>query len=400
MVPGFRQDNKMAAIQDSPYPLVFPVANLPPAFMSPAANLDAQQLSIRTTARALTGMQKEAVVVNRATGTCWRMVCDEGPYLHGSDLAPFPLAFFCTGMVSSYMSSLLQLLRQHGISHRNISLLLHNRYSMEGSARAGTMTGSALPVELQLVIDSPVKASVLQQLLKEAVAASPAAALLSGTYISEFSLTHNGEQLETARVAPTNQPLPLPPAGFAELSPVPAARFAADIIRKHKTAAIVEGVTGGVGTSLAENQKRVLHITGACTLRADGLKQLGSQFHFLSDDSAEVDGQERAPCGLAYLSAGLAFCYMTQIGRYATIMRRPLDAFRIVQDTCFEHPAAGKPAGMQPVVTHVFIDSKHSDEYARQVVDMSEQTCFLHAACRAVVPVELQELCRAIPIIP
>lgn len=398
----------MTSIENSPYPLAFAVTDLPAAFTAPAGNTLTAQDSFRTSARALGGMQKEAVVAHGATGTSWRLVCDEGPYLHGSDLAPFPLAFFCTGMVSSVTSELLKLLKLHNISYRKLALLLHNRYSMEGSARAGTMTGRALPVELQLVIDSPVRASVLQQLLQEAVAASPAGALLAGTYVSEFSLIHNGQRLDTVRVAAGTQMPPPQPYGFDTLTPAAAASFATDIIRKHQAAPIVEGVSGGVGTSLAENQKRILHLTGECSLRADGLKQivielhqpLGSQFHFLSDDSRVEGGQERAPCGLAYLSAGLAFCYMTQIGRYATIMRKPLDAYRIVQDTRFEHSAAGKPAGMQPVVTHVFIDSTHSDEYAQQVVDMSEQTCFLHAACREPVSVVVQELCRAIPVIP
>jgi organic hydroperoxide reductase OsmC/OhrA len=396
----------MPSIAHSPHPLVFPVARVPAAFMAPPADLQADRLTVRTTARALDGMQKEAVVAYGASGTAWRMVCDEGPYLHGTDLAPFPLAFFCAGMASSYMSELVFLLRQRNIAFANITLLQDNRYTMEGSAIAGTMTGGALPVELQLQIESAASTSVLQQLLMDAVAASPAGALLRGMYVSEFSLTHNGSRLATLRVAATPQPVPKPPAGFDALVPAAAHDFPADIIVKSKTATVMEGVSGGVGTSLADNQKRVLHMRGVCTLRADGMKEvvvelykpIGSQFRFLSDDSRAFGGQERAPSGLAYLSAGLAFCYMTQIGRYAGIMKQTLGAYRIVQDTCFSRPGAsgatGKAASIQPVVTHVYLDSTHADEYAQRVTDMSEQTCFLHAACRQPVQVKLKDIRR------
>ena len=40
----------------------------------------------------------------------------------------------------------------------------------------------------------------------------------------------------------------------------------------------------------------------------------GSVFRFLSDDSVRFGGKERAPSGLAYVSAGIAFCFMTQLG--------------------------------------------------------------------------------------
>ena len=55
--------------------------------------------AVRVEAHALGGMQKEALVYQGSTRSLWRMVSDEGPYLNGTDLAPFPLAFFSVGMV-------------------------------------------------------------------------------------------------------------------------------------------------------------------------------------------------------------------------------------------------------------------------------------------------------------
>jgi organic hydroperoxide reductase OsmC/OhrA len=77
---------------------------------------------------------------------------------------------------------------------------------------------------------------------------------------------------------------------------------------------------------------------------------------------------------------------MTQLGRYAHIVKKPLGDYRLVQDTCFGE--SGTSADAEPVRTHVFL-AVSDDDYARTLVDMGEQTCFLHAACRGTVPVEI-----------
>jgi len=393
----------MPSIQASPYPLAFAVAELPAAFRAPPCPEDPLALSLRTTARALEGMQKEAVVACGGTGTAWRFVCDEGPYLKGTDLAPFPLGFFCAGMVSCYMTELVRLLREHGISFRNLKLLQDNRYAMAGSALAGTMTGSALPVSLQLVVDSPVPASQLQTLLQEAVAQAPVAALLGGVCINEFSLTLNGERLPTQRVESTIESVPPCPAGFDTLAPNLLQPTASDLVIKVASAGLHEGVSGGVASSLQENQQRELHMQGICVLREDGLQEIsvdlfqpiGSRFRFLAD----AMGSTLAPDGLSYLSAGIAFCFLTQVGRYTTIRKWPLESFQMVQDSCFLPARDGQSPRMQPVVTHLFLQAALEQADAQRVLDMSEQTCFLHAACRQPVNLDLRELCRAIPIV-
>lgn len=105
-------------------------------------------------------------------------------------------------------------------------------------------------------------------------------------------------------------------------------------------------------------------------------------FRFLADES----GEGRAPPALPYVSAGIAFCYLTQLGRYAHIVKRPLEDYRLVQDTRFSR--AGETGGAAPVRTHVSL-RVDSEDYARMLVRMGEQTGFLHAACRASVPVEV-----------
>lgn len=60
----------MACIQDSPYPLVYRVTSLPEGWQ--ASQVDADERTFRTTARALEGMQKEALVHEGSRDTAWR----------------------------------------------------------------------------------------------------------------------------------------------------------------------------------------------------------------------------------------------------------------------------------------------------------------------------------------
>lgn len=83
----------MKNIQTSPFPLAFPLADAKRG----RSDHRPGRIDIRTFARALEGLQKVALV--QTGDRTWHMVCDEGPYLNGTDLAPFPLAFFATGLV-------------------------------------------------------------------------------------------------------------------------------------------------------------------------------------------------------------------------------------------------------------------------------------------------------------
>ena len=93
------------------------------------------------------------------------MVSDEGPYLNGTDLAPFPLAFFTAGMAADFMAAMAATLAQRQIAYRDIHFTQDNRYSMTGSALKGTMTGGALPVELRVNIDADVDRNELAELV-------------------------------------------------------------------------------------------------------------------------------------------------------------------------------------------------------------------------------------------
>ena len=376
----------MASIEELGYPLVYKAH----AECNAPVPESAGGIGIRTEVRALKGMQKEALVHYGPSGEVWRMVSDEGPYLNGTDLAPFPLAFYTAGMAFSFLSELLRHAEAHSVSIRSASLVQDHYYTMEGSAIRGDMTGGAKPVELLVRIETDAPSETAAQLVRLAEASSPAQAYMRDRLENTFALCLNGRALPVVRVRQSPATLAADPEPkFDAVRPLPAAEFLPDIITKLKTAETLFGVEGGAGSSLKAEQKRTLHVRGIAKLLDDGRKEvtvqlfkpIGSTFRFVSDERGEV-----APPALAYLVAGIGFCYMTQLGRYAHIVKMDLPSYRIVQDSTFHFRGSAEAgtlwATAAPVDTHVFVTSSDPDEAVQRLVSMGEQTCFLHAAMR------------------
>ncbi|MDJ0928951.1 MAG: hypothetical protein QNJ73_15035 [Gammaproteobacteria bacterium] len=349
---------------------------------------------LRTRTRALDGMQKEAVVEYGPTGAVWRLLCDEGPWLNGTDLAPFPLAFFTAGLAATIMSDFLAEAADRKIRIDQLELRQDNFFTMDGSAVKGTMAASVEPIRLVLTASGDTHAAELEDIAAIALEDRSATALSLREFLpSRFSIELNGKPLAwPGEIAEAVTTLADPADLFGRLPGDTTAASAEAIIHKDEAAPAPES-EGAVG--LQSNQKRMVHVHTEGRLRGDGLKEIavqcikpaGSRFVFLSDDAADIGGQERAPCGLTYLSAGVAFCFMTQLGRYAQIAKQDLRGYRIVQETSFAHGRPYQPAAM-PVDTFVCLDSGNPDTDNLTLVQMGEQTCYLHAAFRNPVDID------------
>ena len=352
--------------------------------------------ALRTWVRSLSGFQKEALVRSAKTGNTWRLVSDEGPYLNGHDAAPCPLAFLSTGMVASYLNEIIALADQRNMNLRNLRLIQNNYYTMRGSMPKRTMVGGAEPIELEVEVNTDLDDDSLNNLLMDAVHASPLNGLMRGKLESLFKLSKNGLQLPLAKAAELQGPL------FQD----PGDQFSRSKAIKHETNLVVpvgptpkkdvpQGTSAASG-SLTDEQNRRLNIGAIATLREDGLKEIqqmqyspwGTSFKFLSSE----DG--RAPDANSLISAGIGFCFMTQFGRFASMLKLDLPDYRIVQDTHFSLGGAsgntGKAGEADPIETHVYLETSETDEVAKEMLDMSEKTCFLHAFCRTEMKTKLK----------
>ncbi len=407
MPDGSFEDHAAPSIQSLGTPLAFRVRV--PEFAT--ATEDTAELRIRSEVRSLEGMQKEALVRDGPSGTVWRMVSDEGPYLEGTDLAPFPLAFYTAGIVFSFMTETLRHAAQLDVEVESLALTSDHYYTMEGSALRGDMVGGAMPIEMAVALGTDASEEEETRILDLAQATSPAEAYMRESLQNTFSLIANGRALELQDLGSSARSADDPRSDFNGAEPQ-AGEYLDDIITKLAAAEVVHAVTGGAGSSLQAVQKRTLHVRGEAKLLSGTLKEIrvqllqpiGSTFRFLSEDG----GRRQAPPALAYLSAGVGFCYMTQLGRYAHITKRDLKSYQIVQDNVFHLGglASGdfRPATAEPVDTRVFLALDEPDEVAQKMVSMGEQTCFLHAAMRGAHPTKVHVVlspaqaatCRAI----
>jgi uncharacterized OsmC-like protein len=265
------------------------------------------------------------------------------------------------------------------------------------------MIGGSKPAEVHIDIETAASVETIANLAQMAERTSAAHAMMRDVLTNTFAITHNHSPLPVIDVAPSSKPIADDlPAIFASATPDGDANYLDDIITKVSAAKKQFGVEGGAGSSLQAEQKRTLHVHGEAHL-LDGVlmqttiqlyKPIGSTFRFICDETRENGGHESAPSPLAYLSAGIGFCYMTQLGRYAFITKQKLTNYQIAQDTVFSLSAtsddASPVARALPVDTHVNLESDESDEVAQKTVQMSERTCFLHAAMRGQYPSKIQ----------
>lgn len=352
--------------------------------------------ALRTWVRSLSGFQKEALVRSAKTGITWRLVSDEGPYLNGHDAAPCPLAFLSCGMAASFMNEILALAEIKGIEIRKLKLIQDNYYTMKGSMPKRTMVGGAENIDLQVEIDCDLDDAALNEFLINAIYASPLNGLMRGQLESLFKLGKNGSELPTAKAAELDGDLfPDPGNHFAKAVLEVSDLTLMEPIGPTPKKDVVLGTAAAAG-SLADEQNRRLNIGAVAILREDGLKDIqqmqyspyGTSFRFLSSE----DG--RAPDANSLISAGIGFCFMTQFGRFVSMLKLDLPDYRIVQDTHFSLGGAsggtGQAGQADPIETHVYLETGESDETAQEMLDVSEQTCFLHAFCRTDLKTKLK----------
>jgi hypothetical protein len=100
-----------------------------------------------------------------------------------------------------------------------------------------------------------------------------------------------------------------------------------------------------------------------------------SHFKLVSDEG--IAGV--APCGLALLSAGIAFCYMTQLSRYIENMKMNIHGVRLVQLNPY---VTGSKAAAEPIDTHLFLNGEAPEETHLRLLTIAARTCYLHAASK------------------
>lgn len=357
-------------------PLAFQLRRGRPLFLGAGREI------IKVEARQMSGHQKEAVVTEGVDGSAWRLTSDEGKHLRGTDLAPFPLGFFNAGMQSDLYGRIRSLAATRDISLDKVGIRVANHYWLTGSFIHGTGEGHAEPPDIEVHVQCGASTNEIAELVTAAMDASPAIAFLRGSLVdNSFALYINGRRRPVAGIsnspsADVGDPYRVYSRAPRPLDPNPGRSLI------EKTGRVEQGMPQPAAASVTNKLIRNVLGEGASD-NGDGMYEtetwLGmsgtSHFRLVSDES----GSGNAPSGLALLSAGIAFCYMTQLARYIENMRMNIHGVRLVQ---FNPYVAGSKAVAEPIDTHLFLNGEAAEETHLQLLTIAARTCYLHAASK------------------
>jgi uncharacterized OsmC-like protein len=376
-------------IDSSGYPLAFKTRQ--GTTRSPLLTSDAARDVFVTEVRSLTGYQKEGVVTEGAGGSAWRLTTDEGKHIKGTDLAPFPLGFFTAGLHADLIKRILMIAAARGMAPPELEIDLQNYYFLDGSFVRGDGVGGAKPAKVLVKIRSDAAPDDVAALVSDAVRASPALAAMRQAVTNTFAIYVNGRRHEVTTLK--NSPAPDAPDPYRTYSsppsPLDGANDLPDLI--YKTGEVQAGEI--VDVSDGTIRRVVRTVSGASKLldpagvteTATWLEVAGlSHFSFKTDERAITDpGDEVGPSGLALISAGIVFCYLTQLSRYIQHQKADINGVRIVQYTPFA--LAGSPAdgtwtgSIEPVDTHLFLNGGADPATHERMMTIAANTCYLHA---------------------
>jgi uncharacterized OsmC-like protein len=338
---------------------------------------------IKVEARQMAGHQKEAVVTDGAQGSAWRLTSDEGRHLKGTDLAPFPLGFFNAGLQADLYGRIRRLAAERAIALDDVAVRVVNHYWLTGSFIQGTGEGHAEAPDIDVQVQSRAPAAAIESLVAAAANASPGIAFIRAPLAGNtFALYINGRRRQVEGVANSPGPDAGDPYRVYASAPRPLDRSARrDLIEK--TGRTEQGAPQAAPATVTNKLIRNIFGDGR-PLDRDGLFEVdtflgvpgASHFRLVSDEG----DADAAPSGLALLSAGIAFCYMTQLSRYIENMKMNIRGVRLVQ---FNPYVAGANAAVAPVDTHLFLNGEAPDETHLQLLTIAARTCYLHAASKS-----------------
>lgn len=347
-------------------------------------------------ARQIGGHQKECVVHEGAGGSAFRLVSDEGAQLKGTDLAPFPLGFYNAGLCGDLANRILASARARAITLNGLAIELHNRYSMTGSFFQGTGVGAAEPAKVSVRVTSPATSAQVDALVREAALASPALATMRVPLVNTFALYVNGRRRQVTALPPSSAPDATDPFITYRQPPAPLAGADAPRDLVTKTGQTTQG--DFVYQAAETKGQVIIDVWGNCRLVdpvgvTETVVRLGfprtSHFAIRSDERATAAD---APCGLALATAGIVFCYVTQLLRYIEHQKLKIRGVRVVQTSPYL-AAGARPAGWsgaaEPVDTHLFLNGEESEDAYEKLMTVAARTCYLHATLGATLPPEI-----------
>ncbi|MEV8434911.1 hypothetical protein PGH47_42940 (plasmid) [Streptomyces sp. HUAS 31] len=323
----------------------------------------------------LGGFQKEGLARDVRSDRTWRLVCDEGAYLNGANMAPAPLAYWVGGLHADITARIAEAAREAGVVLDDLAVTVTQGFGVQGSFAKGEAVAQVHHMTCDVDLTCDQDDATVNRLVEHALGKSSAMAAVGGAHEGLFSLSTNGKATPV-RLPVSTEPLTDPFLRHAQ-QPEPAETRPEAVPVAHP-----EGDKPPVMLS-DDNDGTV-----SWRIRTDGgldpATGLVASHVWFSENSAtwtlvSDPANQAAPDPLVYFAIGTAFCFHTQLCRYATIRRLPVDAPRLAQLSRF--PASG----FKPLDTCLFLNGQLSEDDATNLMTAAANTCYAHRALTVAV---------------
>jgi uncharacterized OsmC-like protein len=364
-------------LEESPYPLAFVTHD---GAADPAPGHVRESSTYRCEVAGLGRFQKEGLVSDLATGRTWRLPADEGKYLCGTGRAPSPLMHWAAGLHGDVTSRIAQIAQAESVALDGLRVTVAQRFASQGSFARGEAVGLVFELSWEVDIVTEAPEARVTELVDRALRSSPANAAMVHGMESRFALSINGRARpvtglpQSDAVGETDpflrhsarpRPAGAATAGDAVLSTWPGANSSTVVLSDDQQGAI--GWRAHAVGSYDFESGLVRATVGFPEVAA------AEQWSLLTDAT-----NRRAPSPLSYFSIGTAFCYHTQLCRYADVRRLPIESPRLVQTSRFS--TSGGAARAHPFDTHLFLSGGIDEHQANSFLVAAANTCYAHRA--------------------
>lgn len=368
--------DELTPLERSPHPLAFMAAA---GDGSVRAESDRQRVAYRSEVMGLGRFQKEGLVTDVATGRSWRLPADEGVYLRGSDKAPAPLMHFAGGLHADLTSRIVRIAQRRGLTLDRVAVSFTQGFGSKGSFVRGEAVALVGELVWTIEVGSGATDTEVDDIVSTALATSPAHAAMTNAHEGGFALYTNGRPTPVVGVLQSESPAEQDPFLRHATSPEPE-----DVSGASVSLLVQSPSDGPLNITLSDDQQgtSMWHIlatgeyrfdTGTVATTVKFPNGGATRWTLVSDDTGAT-----APTPLAYLSIGTAFCYHTQLCRYADVRRLPVSRPRLVQVSSFE--TGETSADSAPFDTHLFVNGTVTEDETASLLTAAANTCYAHRA--------------------
>lgn len=134
---------------------------------------------------------------------------------------------------------------------------------------------------------------------------------------------------------------------------------------------------------------------GIDAVALDGQKKSAStdRFQFFCDEPAHLGGKDEHPQPLTYVAAGVGFCLLTQLKRYAEVMRIDIDDARCRVEFDWYSTGSVRAGTIQSGATacraHITVRAREPQADVARLVELAERGCFASQMVQSAVPMSI-----------